>query len=384
MQQSKPFFDRTAIGLETGAKGDIVRELQNYLRRFGYLKLEDPADPYRRYRSPQAPEYEYGVFDDATYRALRAFQRYFGIEQTGIIDGPTAAFLSLPRCGVPDTPYPAGVKGVGDAWPTLNLRYAINNVTPDLPMATAIAAIQEALNLWGAVTQLTFTEVQVSDSPDIVIGFFSRDHGDNAPFDGPGSTLAHAFYPPPNAPLQGDTHFDEDETWTITVPNPVNTFDLISVAVHEFGHALGLDHSTDRNAIMFAAYLGMRRTLALDDIQRIQALYGGPSVPPPPPVDPWNDPAIRGLTDEWIQQLDRCVKRVFPGAYVDRWGRLCGRLPNTIIHCNQNPDVPPGWDSYRYLWVQNFAPVYYSYTLYQYVDLRQAGNSFESLATCVG
>ena len=63
--------------------------------------------------------------------------------------------------------------------------------------------------MWSDVTPLTFTQIY-SGTPDIEILFASYDHNDGDPFDGPGSVLAHAYFP-----RVGDTHFDESETWTI-------------------------------------------------------------------------------------------------------------------------------------------------------------------------
>ena len=64
--------------------------------------------------------------------------------------------------------------------------------------------------MWSRVSSLTFSETtRVSD---IEIKFAARYHGDRYPFDGPGKTLAHAFFP--NSGIGGDAHFDEDETWT--------------------------------------------------------------------------------------------------------------------------------------------------------------------------
>lgn len=49
------------------------------------------------------------------------------------------------------------------------------------------------------------------------------------------------------------------------------------VALHEFGHALGLDHSNADGAIMFPWYEGYKGydvDLSDDDKRGIQALYG--------------------------------------------------------------------------------------------------------------
>jgi Matrixin len=62
------------------------------------------------------------------------------------------------------------------------------------------------------------------------------------------------------------------------------------VATHEFGHVLGISHSDVAEATMVSGTgpCNMeKRSLALDDVAAIEALYpGGGTQPPPPPPPP--------------------------------------------------------------------------------------------------
>ena len=100
-----------------------------------------------------------------------------------------------------------------------------------------------------------------------------------------GGVLAHAWQPGTEAnfgaggTLGGDMHFDVGQTW-VDDPSDVagdGDFDFYTVALHELGHSLGLDHSSVVGSVMEQLYGGARRTLNADDIAGIQALYGIPA-----------------------------------------------------------------------------------------------------------
>jgi hypothetical protein len=56
-------------------------------------------------------------------------------------------------------------------------------------------------------------------------------------------------------------------------PAPVGAYDLASILTHEAGHFLGLAHSADTTAVMYAFYHPGSTTLALDDIAGICSIY---------------------------------------------------------------------------------------------------------------
>lgn len=260
----------TSEGAGPGDSGDDVRRVQRYLERFGYVDSPVLREFGVRTDLAEPAPTKLGDFDDNTRRALQKLQERYGLEPTGRVDGPTLELMKTQRCGFPDT---AEFVLQGNKWNATSLRYGFQNFCGDISQAECRAAVQAGLGYWSAVTPLRFAETAVSDVPEIVIRFVADDHGDGSAFDGKGGVLAHAFYPPPNGgSIAGDAHFDEDEGWSVNTPP--SGIDLYTVAGHEFGHALGLAHSTVRDALMYPYYGGPHRHLAQDDIQGIQQLYG--------------------------------------------------------------------------------------------------------------
>lgn len=88
-------------------------------------------------------------------------------------------------------------------------------------------------------------------------------------------------------------NYDEDKKWGLC---PDQGYSLFLVAAHEFGHALGLDHSNIRDALMYPMYSYVEDfSLNKDDVEGIQYLYGPDPLPPQPTTvspDPETDPTV--------------------------------------------------------------------------------------------
>jgi hypothetical protein len=80
----------------------------------------------------------------------------------------------------------------------------------------------------------------------------------------------------PSIVFDADIAFNPHVQFSTSTPPLSNDFDLQSVATHEFGHALGLDHSGIAHAVMFPAGdtgESQQRTLSTDEIIGISFLY---------------------------------------------------------------------------------------------------------------
>jgi peptidoglycan hydrolase-like protein with peptidoglycan-binding domain len=253
-----------------------VKSLQNYLKLFGYLDLgRHESDNFAISKDIGLEKCEDGQFDEATRNALKKFQLMYGLKDSGELDEHTVNLMNMPRCGCPDNPNkvfsmqanPQFAEFVlqGSRWPGNHVTYNFSNFTADLTQNIIINTLRVAFTTWSNVCNLTFTEI--SGTGDITIAFATGNHGDGFPFDGPSNVLAHGFYPQ----FGGDLHFDDAEMWTT---NGTSGIDLLTVAIHEIGHTLGLNHSAISGAIMFAFYGGVRTNLHSDDVAGITAIYG--------------------------------------------------------------------------------------------------------------
>jgi hypothetical protein len=269
--------------LGRGSAGPDVSELNEFLRRYGWLSL--PGYQPVVVHHALLPEADPDRFEDATEAALLDYQAFNGLPRSGVLDPATRELMQRPRCGVPDRHplRPAGPENFaleGTTWRVRQLGFKLTQGTADLTDAQVISAVAGAYRKWCLVAPIVVHAV--THDPHIEVRFATGDHGDGAPFDGPGvpgtnNVLAHGFPPPASGDdttgvIGGDLHFDDDETWTRDLT--LAGFDLDSIALHEAGHTLGLDHSADADAVMVAYYPGSRRELGEDDILGIHKLYG--------------------------------------------------------------------------------------------------------------
>ena len=139
------------------------------------------------------------------------------------------------------------------------------------------AQVLRAAQVWAAQTNINFVVVSDNGAPEGSGNYQQGDPGFGdiriGGYNFNNSTLAWTNMPPPsnNFSIAGDIAFNTGQTFNIG-----QTFDVFTVAMHEFGHALGLDHSsTDPMNAMYPYYDAQKTGLTSDDIAGIENIYSG-------------------------------------------------------------------------------------------------------------
>ncbi|KGN52412.1 metalloendoproteinase 1-like precursor [Cucumis sativus] len=272
-------FLKNLQGCHLGDTKQGIHQIKKYLQRFGYITTN-----IQKHSNPIFDD----TFDHILESALKTYQTNHNLAPSGILDSNTIAQIAMPRCGVQDVIKNKKTKKRNQnftnnghthfhkvshftffegnlKWPSSKLHLSYGFL-PNYPI-DAIKPVSRAFSKWSLNTHFKFSHVADYRKADIKISFERGEHGDNAPFDGVGGVLAHAY-----APTDGRLHFDGDDAWSVGAIS--GYFDVETVALHEIGHILGLQHSTIEEAIMFPSIPeGVTKGLHGDDIAGIKALY---------------------------------------------------------------------------------------------------------------
>ena len=177
----------------------------------------------------------------------------------------------------------------GASWPQAEMSYYVNPANLDLPGSAASAAVRAGADVWleqasafrfiyaGSSSQTTNT----NDGINLVL--FREDSS--------GSAIATTYWWYSSSRIiDSDIVFwDGSFRFYAGSSDCAGGFYIEDIAAHEFGHALGLGHSTAPGATMYPSAFtcdSSIRSLDADDISGVRALYpqGPPSPPPPAPT----------------------------------------------------------------------------------------------------
>jgi hypothetical protein len=167
-------------------------------------------------------------------------------------------------------------------WKTSQIGYYINPSNLDMPEPEAIAAVQSGAAAWTAQSNAAFSFYYLGTTGGTTVS----SNGRNEVFfrnstNGAAAATTYTYYSNGNIIDADMVVWDGGYQFFPGDAGCSGGVYLQDIATHEFGHAAGIAHSAVSDATMYPV-IGWcsqsMRTLAIDDLQAIEALYPGGAV----------------------------------------------------------------------------------------------------------
>lgn len=179
----------------------------------------------------------------------------------------------------------------GAKWGTSTVAYYVNPTNLDLPTTSVIAAIRAGAEAWQTQSNanIRLEYAGITNGTTVANNGKNEIMFRNATADSGTSTIATTYwwYSSGRTTDSDMVFWDGQHRFFAGTTGCSSGFYIEDIAAHEFGHFLGINHSSVSGATMYPSVTGCStapRSLASDDVSAIQALYPAMSTPTPTPV----------------------------------------------------------------------------------------------------
>lgn len=229
----------------------------------------------------------------------------------------------------------------GEKWPDLSIPVPIriNDNCADIFDSSEVTAVQNAMNTWtnASCSYFAYSYPGGACTMDTLDGVNCVSW---SPASGGGTLAVSHCWSIGSDIIETDiTFYDGDHTWSTNG----SAFDVESVALHELGHSLGLDHTPISAAVMYYQINSgdLKRSLHTDDRNGVCNLYvGTPTAPSGLTVTPIPQTQINlSWTDNSNNEDGFKIEQSIDGgpwAQIDTVGANITTYPNTGLACEKD------------------------------------------------